>query len=81
MSKPRAKTCRYHCVACDRHFASLRAYDDHKDRQDGRNHLDVPIITLTCTEPANAPGKFTSRAGRCDLSVPPKPVTLIWAES
>ena len=52
----RTPTCRYHCVRCDRHFASLLAYDAHIYPV-GVHHspADVPQLNIQ-----------TDRA-RCDL--------------
>lgn len=55
--------CRYHCVACGLHFASLSAFDQHRGGSHARHRFCFPVERL------HARG-LTSKCGICKLDGP-----------
>lgn len=81
-AKPRTK-CRYHCVPCNTHFHSLKAFDAHRQGDHGSNH---PQTGRHCVHPLDlidAKGALRLEAlttsGVCDIRETLQAPVTIWA--
>lgn len=63
--------CRFHCASCGRHFASLVAFDLHRDG---------PYEERTCADPATVPERMRNLGeGRCRIGGGPERTgVVVW---
>lgn len=61
MADEKTARCHYHCPTCDRHFASLRAFDWHRvGSWENRR----------CVDPASTERRYAGADGTCGLERP-----------
>ena len=67
---PATTTCRYHCASCGEHFASLDAFDHHRQGPyDGDRYCELPEIVRADKGPKRGRRLLEpkTRAGECRI--------------